>query len=115
MDHIAGIGEIDDDKHTLYNGVKWISTNIFQLPFSKIGMSAFRLCMELLYEHKDIEKMQGVLMPGDCEYSKIREMIYPKCEYDFLIASHHGSNNSKDCIYVLALILIITSCVCENT
>lgn len=54
-------------------------------------------------------------MPGDCEYSKIREMIYPKCEYDFLIASHHGSNNSKDCIYVLVLILIITSCVCENT
>ena len=156
IDHIAGIGEIDDDKHTVYSNVKWIAPNIFQLPFSKISISAFRLCayllnkgnisliqsniyinnalnypfnrnviilrmftgngeqgnstknnniglcMELLYAHKDTEKMQGVLMPGDCEYSKIREMIYPKCEYGFLIASHHGSNNSKDCNGIFA-------------
>lgn len=29
-------------------------------------------------------------------------MLYPKCEYDFLIVSHHGSNNSKDCNGTLA-------------
>lgn len=151
IDHIAGIGEIDDDKHTVYDDIKWIAPNIFQLTFSKISISAFRLCayllykgnisliqsnicinnalnypfkhkgiivrmftgngeqgnstknnniglcMELLYSHKENGKMQGVLMPGDCEYSKIRKMIHQECEYGFLIASHHGSNNSQDC------------------
>ena len=156
IDHIAGIGEIDDDKHTVFDDVKWIAPDIFQLPFSKISMSAFRLCAylldkgnisliqsnicinnalnypfkhkgiilrmftgngeqgnstknnniglctELLYSHKENGKMQGVLMPGDCEYSKIREMIHQECEYGFLIASHHGSNNSQDCNGIFA-------------
>lgn len=55
------------------------------------------LCMEISYQSQNSENVQRALLPGDCEYKQFIGNVTEGKLYDFLVASHHGSNNSKEC------------------
>lgn len=71
------------------------------------------LCMELSYGHE--ERTHRILLPGDCEYRQFAKNVPKGTKYDFLVASHHGSDNSKDCDICAQGTGIAVVCVGNNT